>query len=92
MYIYPSADPCNGNNKLAKVPQAVDEIRNLLGQDAVSTDHEVLLVHGYSSWSTSNVDSLPVAVVYPHSTQQTAEIVKICHKYRVPMSKLPPRS
>ena len=44
-----------------------------------------LLIHRYSSWSTLDVDRLPVAAGY----EETAEIVKIYHKSRVPMGKLP---
>ncbi|KAF8471983.1 hypothetical protein BDZ91DRAFT_716954 [Kalaharituber pfeilii] len=65
--------------------KAVHEIQELLGEDTVSTDDEVLLLHGHSSWSTSNADRLPMAVAYPKSTQETAEIVKICLKYKVPI-------
>lgn len=63
------------------------EIQALLGEDAISTDDEVLLHHGYSAWSTYNIDKLPVAVAYPRSTKETSDIVKICHKYKVPMSE-----
>jgi len=68
--------------------QAVIEIQEILGEDSVSTDDEVLLLHGYSPWSTSNVDRLPAAVAYPKSTQETAEIAKICYKYKIPISEL----
>ncbi|KAF8424338.1 oxidoreductase, FAD-binding protein [Tirmania nivea] len=70
---------------LVDMGKAVVEIQELLGEDSISTDNEVLLLHGYSSWSTSNVDRLPVAVAYPRSTQETAEIAKICYKYKVPI-------
>ncbi|EGX49113.1 hypothetical protein AOL_s00079g67 [Orbilia oligospora ATCC 24927] len=64
---------------------AIHEIRDLLGDDAISTDDEDLLLHGYSEWSTTNVERLPVAVVYPKNTQEVSVIAKTCHKYRVPM-------
>jgi D-lactate dehydrogenase (cytochrome) len=64
----------------------VEEIRCLLGEDSVSTEDEVLHQHGYSPWSTSNVDRLPIAVVYPKNTHEVSQAVRICHKYRVPMS------
>lgn len=60
-----------------------------MGPDSVSTDDEVLLLHGYSAWSTINSERLPIAVVYPRSTQEVAEVVKVCAQYRVPMSNFP---
>ena len=42
-------------------------------------------MHGYSEWSTVNPDGLPVAVVYPRSTEQVSVIARICHKYRIPI-------
>ncbi|KAF2752040.1 D-lactate dehydrogenase mitochondrial precursor [Sporormia fimetaria CBS 119925] len=56
-----------------------------LGEDAISTDDEDLLAHGYSEWSSINIDQLPVAVAYPKSTEEVSRIAKVCHKYKVPM-------
>ncbi|KAF3903323.1 hypothetical protein AA313_de0203168 [Arthrobotrys entomopaga] len=64
---------------------AINEIREALGEEAISTDDEDLLLHGYSEWSTTNVERLPVAVVYPRNTEDVSFIAKTCHKYRVPM-------
>lgn len=61
-----------------------------MGEDSISTDDEVLLHHGYSAWSTTNIERLPIAVVYPKSTAEVSQIVKICHQYRVPMSGASP--
>jgi D-lactate dehydrogenase (cytochrome) len=62
------------------------ELRQALGEDTISTDDEDLHAHGYSEWSSTNIDTLPVAVAYPKCTAEVSEIVKACHKYRVPMS------
>ncbi|KXJ93614.1 putative D-lactate protein, partial [Microdochium bolleyi] len=64
---------------------AVVEIQNCIGEDGVSTDDEILHAHGYSEWSTVNVDRLPVAVAFPSSTEEVSSIAKICHKYNVPI-------
>ncbi|GKU12428.1 unnamed protein product [Fusarium langsethiae] len=64
---------------------AVEEIRQSLGEDAVSIEDEILHSHGYSDWSTINIDRLPVAVTFPASTKEVATIARICHKRRVPM-------
>jgi len=66
--------------------QALKEIRREIGdEDIISTDPEDLHSHGYSEWSTSNPEGLPVAVAYPRSTEQVSTIARICHRYRVPI-------
>ena len=62
------------------------EIRRALGDpDIISTDPDDLHSHGYSEWSTTNPEGLPVAVAYPHNTEQVSTIARICYKYRVPI-------
>ncbi|OQU95012.1 FAD linked oxidase, domain-containing protein [Cladophialophora immunda] len=56
-----------------------------MGEDSVSVEDEVLLAHGYSEWSSHNIETLPVAVVYPRSTEECSEMVKICLKYKIPI-------
>ncbi|KAH7240249.1 uncharacterized protein BKA55DRAFT_621461 [Fusarium redolens] len=68
-----------------EMESAVEEIRKALGEDAVSIEDEILHSHGYSDWSTINIDRLPVAVTFPKTTEEVATIAKICHKRRVPM-------
>jgi D-lactate dehydrogenase (cytochrome) len=67
--------------------QAIGELRQALGDDTISTDEEDLHRHGYSEWSTINIDQLPVAVAYPKSTEEVSYIAKVCYKYKIPMSK-----
>ncbi|XXH03157.1 40S ribosomal protein S4 [Hypoxylon texense] len=73
-----------------ELEDALKEIRREISkkgekEDIISTDPEDLLAHGYSEWSTTNPDGLPVAVAYPRSTEQVSTIARICHKYRVPI-------
>ncbi|PVI06541.1 D-lactate dehydrogenase mitochondrial precursor [Periconia macrospinosa] len=65
--------------------QAIQELRSSLGEEAISTDDEDLLRHGYSEWSSINIDQLPVAVAYPQSTEEVSQIAKVCHKHKIPM-------
>lgn len=65
--------------------RAIDELRAVLGEDAISTDDEDLQTHGYSEWSSINIDQLPVAVAYPKSTEDVSKIAKVASKYKVPM-------
>jgi D-lactate dehydrogenase (cytochrome) len=68
--------------------QALQELREALGDDAVSVDKHDLLAHGFSEYSSINIDTNPAAVAYPKSTEDVSKIAKICHKYKVPMSEL----
>lgn len=65
--------------------RAITELRGIFGEDAISTDDEDLKRHGYSEWSSFNIDQLPVAVAYPKSTEEVSEIAKCCSKYRIPI-------
>ncbi|KAK2596173.1 hypothetical protein QQS21_006378 [Conoideocrella luteorostrata] len=65
--------------------KAVDELRILLGQDAVSVDKSDVEEHSFSEWSTSNTEVQPVAIVRPKSTEQVSAVARVCTKYRVPM-------
>jgi D-lactate dehydrogenase (cytochrome) len=70
---------------LIESQQAIEELRGILGEDAISTDDEDLRYHGYSEWSTINIDQLPVAVAYPKSTDEVSQIALACTRYKVPM-------
>ena len=69
----------------SELEKAVSELRKTLGEDAISTDDDDLHRHGYSEWSSINIDRLPVAVAYPSSTADVQAIARCCSKYRVPM-------
>lgn len=64
---------------------AAKKIESILGDSGVSYDEEVIEHHGYSEWSTSKTAERPVAVVYPTSTEEVSQIVKICDRFRVPI-------
>ncbi|RBR09749.1 hypothetical protein FVER53590_11802 [Fusarium verticillioides] len=70
----------------ATMLKAVDEIRQLLGEDIVSVDSDDLDEHGYSEWSTSNTNVRPVAIARPKTTEEVSSIARICTKYKVPMT------
>ena len=69
----------------SELERAIRELRELLGEDAISTDDEDLHRHGFSEWSSINIDQLPVAVAYPKSTEEVSKIAKLCYKYKIPM-------
>lgn len=66
----------------------MQEIRHEIGPDGddlISTDPDDLHAHGYSEWSSTNPEGLPVAVAYPRTTEQVSTIARVCHKYRIPI-------
>ncbi|KAK0937925.1 D-lactate ferricytochrome c oxidoreductase [Friedmanniomyces endolithicus] len=68
-----------------ELQKAIGDLRSDLGEDVISTDDEDLHRHGYSEWSSINIDTLPVAVAYPKSTEEVSHIAKVCSKYRIPI-------
>ncbi|TEA20143.1 D-lactate dehydrogenase [Colletotrichum sidae] len=87
-----SSQPIPGYNRpvkyatLNEMESALVEIRQELGgEDIISTDPEDLHAHGYSEWSSTNPEGLPVAVAYPRSTEQVSAIARICFKYNIPI-------
>ena len=69
-----------------ELEKGIAEIRDILGEDSISTDDDDLQNHGFSEWSSINADTLPVAVAYPKSTEEVSQIAKICYKYRIPIN------
>ncbi|KAJ9622737.1 D-lactate ferricytochrome c oxidoreductase [Taxawa tesnikishii (nom. ined.)] len=69
--------------------KAIAELRELLGdEDAISTDDEDLHRHGYSEWSSINIDQLPIAVAYPKSTEEVSRVAKFRTPGLFPRSQL----
>ncbi|EKM52199.1 uncharacterized protein PHACADRAFT_101477 [Phanerochaete carnosa HHB-10118-sp] len=65
------------------------ELREALGDangrlDTVSTDPEVLHIHGYSE-NDYHPGSAPTVVVFPRSTTDVVAIVKFANKYLIPV-------
>ncbi|KAI2604766.1 FAD-linked oxidase-like protein [Hypoxylon fragiforme] len=88
--LFDSKSPTPQYATLDEMELALKEIRREIAdrneeEDIISTDPEDLLAHGYSEWSSINPDGLPVAVVYPRSTDQVSVIARVCHKYRIPI-------
>ncbi|KAJ7141231.1 FAD-linked oxidase-like protein [Mycena epipterygia] len=64
---------------------AIKELKDTLGHDgAVSTDQVDLIAHGQSPYHHHDGQNHSV-VVYPQSTEDVVKIVKIAHKFRMPV-------
>lgn len=66
------------------ITKAFNELRQVLPAEHVSVDEEALQDHGYSNNSYHN-EGAPNIVVFPKSTQEVAEIVKIANKFNLPI-------
>lgn len=81
-------DP-NHNIAPAELEAAWADFVKIVGKDNVSTVQDVLLTHAQSEWSTHNRppnEPMPFCVVYPGSTEEVSEIMKVCHKRRIPVT------
>lgn len=67
--------------------KALPELEKILGEGRVTMDEEELKRHGYNEWTPATIvdDSIPIAIVYPGSTEEVSEVAKICHRYKLPM-------
>jgi D-lactate dehydrogenase (cytochrome) len=59
----------------------------VVGKDNVSTGDDVLHSHAISDWSSyrAHDSERPFCVVYPSTTEQVSEIMKICHLRKIPV-------
>ena len=59
-----------------------DELRAIVGEDAVVSKEEELLVYECDAYTLEK--NLPTAVVLPRTTEQIVAIVKLCAKHNIP--------
>ncbi len=73
--------------KYGKTEPAIEELKKLLKPNQISVSKSSLDSHSDTYFQTEHPspDERPVAVVYPETTQQVSEIMKVCHKHRVPV-------
>ncbi|KAI9265161.1 hypothetical protein BDA99DRAFT_437154 [Phascolomyces articulosus] len=72
------------NKDKKAIQQAFHELQALLPSEHVTVDEETLQLHGYSENSYHN-EGTPNIVVYPSSTEEVVQIVKIANKLNVPI-------
>ena len=65
----------------------VDFIK-ILGKEHVSTEKDDLVGHAGSEWSTyqTKPGEQPFMVLYPSSTEEVSEIMKVCHQRQLPVT------
>jgi hypothetical protein len=67
-------------------PSFLDELRGLLGQERVLIELDEREARGKPWNSYHAIVELPSVVALPESTEEVAEIVKLCNKYKVPIT------
>ncbi|ODV82750.1 hypothetical protein CANARDRAFT_10278 [[Candida] arabinofermentans NRRL YB-2248] len=67
--------------------KTISELTALLGPSKITTSKSVLDDHSDTYWSTHHAteSQRPDCIVYPESTEEVSEIMKICHKNKVPV-------
>lgn len=68
--------------------KAVSRIKEIVGEENVTSEAGVLELHADSPWQTWHPerDEWPRTVVYPNSTEQVSQIMQVCNEYRVPVT------
>lgn len=61
-----------------------------MGKENISTQQDDLVGHSGSEWSsyTRKETDIPFAIVYPASTLEVSEIMKVCHQRKIPVTAL----
>ena len=66
----------------ATLPDLIDELREVVGLDGVLSAHSDLVVYECDGFVIEK--NSPDVVVFPRTTQQVSEIVRLANKHRVP--------
>ena len=67
-------------------PDLLAELRNVLGDKFVKTDEDYLERYQTDEEGNSHYFHKPEVVVFPGSTEEVAEVVKLANKYLVPIT------
>lgn len=77
------------NTQPGELQAAWADFVSIVGKDNVSTLQDDLLSHAQSEWSTHNrpsTEPMPFCVVYPATTKEVSEIMKVCHRRHIPVT------
>ncbi|KAK6077126.1 glycolate oxidase [Seiridium cupressi] len=71
----------------ANLEAAWADLASIVGKENVSTLDSDLSTHSTSGWSSYHArhDERPFCVVFPGTTEQVSEVMKICHSRRIPV-------
>lgn len=66
------------------------DMAQIVGKENVSTTEDDLIGHSGSEWSsyTLKAGEKPFMIVYPSTTEEVSQIMKVCHKRKIPVTTL----
>lgn len=72
---------------ISNLQAAWSEFVEILGSDNVSTDKPDITAHAGSDWSSYSRkdDEQPFLIVYPASTEEVSQVMKVCHRRKIPI-------
>ena len=75
------------NTKMENMQAAWADFVKIVGKEHVSTIETDIEHHATSTWSSHKPkpDEKPFCVVYPGSTEEVSEIMKVCHQRKIPV-------
>lgn len=81
-----SVQPPQHDTSYENMNAARRELEALLGKDAIDDSPTSLKARSSTAWSKSPTDSTASLLVFPQSTEHVSEVMKICHRRRVPVT------
>lgn len=83
-----STTPPSHNTAPTNLEAAWTDFRDIVGEENITTEPSELASHSGSEWSShpSLPGDRPFCVVRPASTEDVSEIMKICHRRRIPVT------
>ncbi|KAL1296618.1 hypothetical protein AAFC00_000108 [Neodothiora populina] len=83
-----TTQPPSHNIAPTNLEAAWADFRDIVGQENLSTEASELASHSGSEWSShpSLPEDRPFLIVKPATTEEVSEIMKICHRRRIPVT------
>ncbi|KAF2218197.1 D-lactate dehydrogenase [Elsinoe ampelina] len=83
-----SAPAPQHNTAPTNLEAAWTDLRGIVGEDHMSTTEADLASHSGSEWSSHPIlpGDRPFCVVSPATTEEVSEIMKVCHRRRIPVT------
>ncbi|KAI9719393.1 MAG: hypothetical protein M1812_003464 [Candelaria pacifica] len=83
-----AAHPPQHNTSPTNLQAAWADLVAIVGEDHVSTQEGDLKQHAGSDWSShiAQPNEQPFLIVYPNSTEEVSQIMKICHQRQIPIT------